>query len=316
MKNLIKYLYIIPVVLLFLSCEDEDEIRFSMDDFQDAVNFRIVSSASSFDATNPDSEVTFTMYSENEDIVKVDMFVDHFIFTLSEATERSLFKTIDGNQISNDGNSKVNFTLKDITDALGKEPADLAGGDIITVYSIVTLEDGRIYPDTVLGGTNFKTLNVTPNIINNSDKTSFSPRLQFPIVCPLEEGFATGTYKMEIVEGNNTGFGIPIFSEENVDISAVNNTTRTFEIGYLAGFGFTADVTFDFACNITLVPETSAGLSCGGPSLGWAMNTDNPGTFNIQDDSEFTISIIHNPNGGCAGPMPVGNPLVMKFTKQ
>src|SRR5690606_33004284 len=139
--------------------------------------------------------------------------------------------------------------------------------------------------------------------------------LQYPIVCQLEEGFATGAYLVEIQQGNNAPFGGIFGNNMVVNIQATSNTGRSFSIPYLSAAvaGFTSTMSFELACNIVLVPETSGGLQCG-IGLVWAINTANPGTFDINDDSEFTISYLHNTLGDCG--LPASDPFVMKLTKQ
>jgi hypothetical protein len=319
MKNILSYIFrfalILPVVFLF-SCEDEDKIR--IPDFEIATDFRLVRDVSSFDSTDPDAGVTLTMYSQSDNIQVAEMFVSHFSLIENAESEQFPLATVNGSEITYDGSSQVSFSLVELTAAMNKTPADLAGGDVVNIYSIVTLTDGRVFPDTIRVSAEQEFINVTPNIVNSSATTSFSPKLTFPILCDMPPTFGTGTYLFEVIEGENIeGFnGTTIFDDGvEVEITSTSNTGRIFTVGYLSAFGFTTDIIFDFACNVTLLGPTAAGVGCGF-SITWDLNAANPGTFDINDDSVFTISMIHNDNGSCVPQVPQGDVYTFRLTKQ
>jgi hypothetical protein len=319
MTKLSGYIYKLSMCLVFIgfvSCEDEDAIR--IPETEKLVNFRIQRDVSSFDSTNPDAAVELTMYSESTNIDKVDMFVSHFSLIENSESDQFPLASLNGNEITNDGSTKRSFTLVELTAAMNKTPSDLAGGDVVNIYSIVTLTDGRVYPDTVKATSDREFLNVTPNIVNSSATTSFSPKLTFPILCEMDPTFGTGTYLFEVIEGENIeGFGGSSIFDDGVmvEVTSTSNTGRVFTVGYLSAFGFTTDISFDFACNVTLLGPTAAGVGCGF-SITWDLNAANPGTFDISDDSEYTISIIHNDNGSCAPQVPQGDIYTFRLTKQ
>ena len=223
--------------------------------------------------------------------------------------------SINGSEITNNGSTKLTFSLVELTAAMNKTPEDLAGGDAVNIYSIVTLTDGRVYPDTVKVDSDTEFLNVTPNIINSSATTSFSPKLIFPILCEINASFGTGTYYFEAIEGDNFQFGVESFETGPVEITATSNTGRTFDVPYLTAFipGFTTTINFDFACNVILLQPTGTGLGCGGGGLAIDLNATDPGLFDISDDSEFTISIMHNIFLDCGIDVV---PIKFKLTKQ
>jgi hypothetical protein len=316
MKNILIYIkrlsFILPVILFF-SCEDEDAIR--IPEFDIATNFRIIRDVSSFDSTNPDAEVTLTVYSETGNIQEADMYVSHFSLIENQESPQFPLATLQGSEITNDGSTKLTFSLVELTAAMNKAPADLAGGDAVNIYSIVTLTDGRVYPDTVRVDSETEFLNVTPNIINSSATTSFSPKLVFPILCELDQTFGTGTYLFEAIEGDNEQFGVETFESSVVTITSTSSTGRTFDVPYLTPFlgsTFTTTINFDFACNVVLLQPTGVGAGCG-IGLAFDLNSADPGLFDIEDDSEFTISIIHNINLDCG----IGTaPIKFRLTKQ
>lgn len=304
--------FILPVIII-LSCEEKDKIR--IPDFDIATNFRIVRDVSSFDSTNPDASVTFTIYSDASNIQVANMFVSHFSLIDNEETNQFPLATLNGSEITNDGSTKLTFSLVELTAAMNKTPADLAGGDAVNIYSIVTLTDGRIYPDTIKANSDIEFLNVTPNIIQSSATTSFSPKLVFPILCEIDESFGTGTYFFEAIEGDNLQFGVETFETGNVEITSTSATGRSFDVPFLTAFvpGFSTTMIFDFACNVILLQPTGSGLGCGGSNLIWDLNAGDPGLFDISDDSEFTLSITFNVNGACG----IGTtPIKFRLTKQ
>ena len=315
--------YILPTfVLLMMLAGCEDEPRFELADTDKSLNMRLVSSQTSFDATNPNDMASIKFFSENNErgdlsnIGKVDLYVDHFVLLENTTSPRVLFTSIDGATITNDGSLSLDIPIAEIATKLGIDVADISGGDIITFYNITTLADGRVFPDTVLKGTDFETLNTTPNVLNSAPTTSFTATVTYPIVCPLVEGFATGPYLMEqIVPLNPAYFGITqIWDGEVVNITAVDNTTRTFTAqNYLTAFGgFSTPFTFSLACNVVLMPEQPFAVGCNA-NITAGQDLNNIGTFDITDDSEFTIGILHDQAQDCGQGTA---PTVIKLTKQ
>jgi hypothetical protein len=318
MKNLNQYILKFGIFLVlfgFVSCEDEEVIR--IPEAEKIVNLRIQRDVTSFDSTDPNAAVELTMYTESTNISTVEMFVSHFYLVDNEEGDQyKIGSTLNGNEIGNDGSTVLNFTLVELTAAMGEIPADLAGGDAVNIYSIVTLTDGSVYPDTVRANADLEFINVSPTIINASATSSFSPKLVFPILCEMPETFGSGIYLFEVIEGDNLQFGIPTFDDPAlVEITATSSTERTFQIGYLTGFGFgTTAFNFTFACNAILLEPTGAGLGCGGGGLAWDLNKNDVGTFDITDDSEFTISILHNIFGDCG--IAADDPIKFRLTRQ
>lgn len=318
MKINIKSISLIFLFMILLgSCKDEDKVRFELESsVERVVNMRINSSINTFDATKPDASTTLTFYSEdNSGVEEVELLLDHFIFVENRTTDRVSLMTIPGGNIKNDGTTKFEIGLTDMTDALGVTPADLAGGDILTIYNITKMKNGEVYPDTVLNGTSFETINISPTITQSTATTSFTTTIPFPIVCELPEGFATGNYLMEqIVPLNPSLLGIgQVWDGEVVTVTATSNTTRTFTAKqYLNAFGgFDSPITFDLACNIVLVGQQPFPVGCG-DNITIVQDVNNIGTFDISDDSVITLGIIHQSNACGAGDAPT----VIRLTKQ
>ncbi|MGI9541675.1 MAG: hypothetical protein ACR2MX_00365 [Cyclobacteriaceae bacterium] len=318
MMKLIKY--ILPTVaLLIVLAACEDEPRFELADTDKSLNMRLVSSQTSFDATNPNDMATIRFFSENNEngdlsnISKVDLYVEHFVLLDNTTSPRVLFTSIDGASVTNDGSLSLDVPLTEIASKLGIDVTDISGGDIITFYNITTLADGRVYPDTVLRGTDFETVNTTPNVLNSAPTTSFTATVAYPIVCPLEEGFATGQYLLEqLVPLDPPYFGLTqVWAPEVVAVTAIDNTTRTFTaVNYLGGFN--SPFTISLACNVVLMPEQAFPVGCNA-NITAGQDLNNIGTFDITDDSEFTIGILHDPAQDCGQGTA---PTVLRLTKQ
>lgn len=191
-----KYAYkLIPVlcVVVLFSCTSDNE--FGEEQSARALNFRMVPSVPSIDISAGDPDMTFTMYSENNNIDRVTILVELLQFANNELTPRATLSEIDGGTITNDGSSQVTFALSDFTSVLGLSNDDLNGGDIFTVYNIVTMEDGTVYPDTIeLGGEKF--LNIEQAFVTAGATTSFTTNLSFPVLCPFVVSDAVGMYAL------------------------------------------------------------------------------------------------------------------------
>lgn len=310
MKRIYKYLFVGIASLFFMACEDESTQR--IPEFEDAFNLRIQRDITTFDSNNPSTVVSLTFFTETpQKIETAELLVKHTSLTMGSVTEQFLLESIPGSSITNDGNFTRSYTLTNLTDAIGILPSNLAGGDVVTVDVRVTLTNGRVYPTETVGGN----LNITPNIANRAATTSFTSALPFNIVCPLDsDSFGTGNYLFEVVEGANTGFGVPIFDDNVVvEITATSNTGRVFTNGYFSAFGFTTNIPFDFACNITLFSQTASGLGCAG-TLAWDIDASDPGGFDITNDSVFYINLLHNTLSDCG--LPTAERHSIRLTKQ
>lgn len=189
-----KYFYkAIPALFMvaFLSCTSDNE--FGNEQSTKGLNFRMVPDKQSFDLAAGDPALTFTMYTENNDIDFVTVDVELLFFANDSLSERRFVTEIDGSSLSNDGNSKVSLSLSDFTSALGLSNSDLNGGDIFTIYNVVTLQDGRSYPDSITLGEQ-KFVNVENGLITASATTSLTTNLTFPVLCPFIIAEAEGTY--------------------------------------------------------------------------------------------------------------------------
>ncbi len=310
-SNITRLLVLAALPFVLTQCRDEEEIRFETKDATEAVNFRVIRSQAQFDASDPNAQVELTYYTLNTNISKVEVLAEYYSLLNDETSDRFLLEEITSG-FSNDGSHKNVVTLEELKGAVGV--SDLAGGDQLTIYHVVHLNDGRKYPDTVMVGTT-PFVNVESGVLQVTT-SSFTPVLNFPISCQIEDpAFATGQYLFEVVSGNGSDFGPLYNSGVVVDVEATNGTVRKFSIRYLPEAGtFTSTITFEFACNVVLVGAQSMGVGCGGPSLSVVQNPGDIGTFDAADDSQFTIGVLHNINDACG--LPINQPVKFRLTKQ
>ena len=171
------------------------------------------------------------------------------------------------------------------------------------------MNDGRVYPSTIQINQDVSVTTVAPNVANSAATTSFTSTIPVFVQCPLEAGFAVGTYQVEQLSGPaDPFFGNPTrWGPGDFEVREDGPIQRSF-----VGKYFTFDVAFNFVvtCGTLVVPKTDSGIGCGGPNLGWAQD----GVNTYTDDSEFTITLLENIDGGCG--LPAGEPLVLKLTKK
>lgn len=316
MKKILRNsLLILAGVLVFNACEDPDAIRFP--EFKEAANVRIqvdedYQSLKADDLAN--AKLVFSVFSENTNIQSVVLSGTYYDFFADSLHDRVVVRTWTQSDFdANDGAIRdVTLTSDELAQLFGKNNgADLNGGDRFDFYNVTTLTNGLVFPDT-LNLPNGDVLNVTPNIINSAATTSFSVGFQAYVACPTDISFGTGDYLLEQISGPaDPFFGQPTrFATEVVTLTALNPIQRKFACTYFTFEGM--EFNFLLICGGFVIADQSAGLGCGGPGLIWGSAAD-PGTYDVNDDSEFIINILENIAGDCG--LPVGEPLTLRLTK-
>jgi len=283
-------------------CEEQE--KFGIAESSKGVNFRMIPNAGSFNLADANPEVTFTMYSETSNIKNVTVVVELFQFLSNETTDRFTLAEIDGADIKNDGTTKVTLSLQDFTDAVDVDPTTLGGGDVFSIYNVVELENGNVYPDTLVFGGN-PYINAENAFFTSGNTTSFTGQLNFPMVCSVSSPF-TGNYT--VTDDCDLFHGTAVLTAV-----AGNPTQRDFGAGWdtFPGIGFTMDLT----CGRVFVANQSIGLGCGGGSnvnvVTSSIDDLGPGGYDDLDDSEFVVNVYYS-NPACFG----GFDCTLTFTKQ
>ncbi len=294
-----KRIYILTLALapLIWSCDD-DKVRFDQDkDAPKAINLRIQTDATSYDPFDAAGEITFTYFSEQTNIDFVEIEVQVVQLALGVEGERVAAGTIAGTEVTNTGSTQRSFGLTELA-ALVPEVSgvdELNGGDSFRFYHIAHLTDGTVFPSLILEDTEYERINTSDAIVAASSTTAFSPLLEFPLVCPLDEGFATGTYRLDVLSGAHGCLSAGY--SENVTLTAVSNTAREFGFTYCVNFVL-SNLRFELACNVNLLFKQGIGLACAN-GINWIMDTSDLGTFDIQDDSQFTLNFIDDVDNDC-----------------
>ena len=182
--------YIIPIILtagFIMSCGEQDEFGLEPEQSTPGFNFRMIRDITSFNLFEPDEVITLTTYTESAgSIDNVSVVVDRLpVADGATVSNRVELVNLQSSQLTNDGTLQVTTSLQQVADALGLAISDIEGGDIFTIYNIVTTTSGAVYPDTVmLDGSPF--LNVENAFVTASESVSFTTNLSFPITCPSD----------------------------------------------------------------------------------------------------------------------------------
>ena len=301
------YTSILFCLTVLFACEEQEKFGLAQSDT--AVNFRMVPNAGAFNLADNNSQVTFTMYSSTDNIESIEVVVELYKFLSNSTTPRVKLTDIDGATISNDGTSKITIALQQFADAVGVDIAELGGGDVFSIYNVVELENGNVYPDTlVFGGNPF--INAENAFFTSGNTTSFTGQLNFPMVCTVTEPF-TGMYTVTDDCGLFSG---------TFELKAVpgNPTKRTFGTTFtiagcctFPGLGYDLDL----VCGRVFVAKQGIGIGCAGVGNVDVVTSDiedlGPGAYDDLDDSEFTSNIYY-PTPACFG----GFDCALTFTKQ
>lgn len=306
MKKII-YSFILLSLTVLIGCEKQEE--FGIAQSEKGFNFRMVPDIKAFNLADNDPTVKFTMFSETKNIRKVRVMVELFQFLNDQTTPRYLVKEIEGASVSNDGSTQTTISLAEMANAVKVDVGSLGGGDVFTIYNVVELENGNVYPDTLtLGEQTF--INTENSFFTAGNNTSYTAQLNFPMVCSVSSPF-TGTYAITDDCGLFSG------TTEIVAVAG-NPTQRSFGALFTIagccefdGIGFTVDL----VCGRVFVPKQGIGIGCGGGSnvdvLTSHISKNGPGAYDDLDDSQFTANIYYS-NPDCFG----GFECQLTFTKQ
>lgn len=286
----LRYIFIITLLpALFLSCEKDQP--FELSDAAEAVNLRIVTSAPLFDATKPDDGPTLTFYSENDDIRKVDLLVSHGESPLTTVA------TLEGSSFPSDGSLTRELPLSEIASALGKSVADFTPGDFINLFPVVTKADGLVYPDTILEGTSFETLNIAVGILNSAASTSFTSQMAFAVACPFVASEATSGNYLIVTDD----FETTIDPERPIEIVAGPGENQvTFINLFSHPEGYDVTVTVDPATGAATVAKQEA-WHCNNFGCAFGVGSVQGSGFFFSCSGFLTLDLTHTVDAGSFG---------------
>lgn len=279
----LKYLYIIALIGVMLSCEDEDTLRIPQD-FVAGPNARFqldpdFSNLNFADIEN--AKVKYDFFSESTDLDRVELLVvyNSVVGTSSDSILIATYTQADIN--ANRGVIRnVEYTSDELAKIAGLSGfQDLQGGDNFTFINITYMTDGRIYPSATPNGNT----NVTPNIANSAGTTSWTAGWVSYVACPINAPF-TGNYDSSpdvCYGGNFTGpitlasLGGPIYSMTGFNLYGFANR----------------QINLVLVCGSVIIPSQSPGLSCAGNALLMQTASTGAGTYDENDDGTLTLRI-------------------------
>ena len=213
--------------------------------------------------------------------------------------EETLFATISSTTFTNGPFGLPRFTysatLPDMLAHVNRTNDDITGGDQFTIRFELVLTDGR----------RFSFVNNTSTLTGSFFR---SPFLYTPtVICPVQEDLFVGDYQLTVDPISPVG-GVPIWNNQTVTISiGETSTERVFSAIYLEELGIgngPAEFKFNLVCGkIVPLGGQATGLACVdnitlGPPLGDDVTS---GTYDITDDSSFTIVFAEDESGDCGG---------------
>lgn len=203
--------------------------------------------------------------------------------------------------------NQFEIAIDEATAPLGLTTDDLAIGDVFFLRWEVNLTDGRTF-----------TAEDASSPITGGAFFSSPYRANVGVVGAIPEDVFVGSYTFTQESSSSTSEGVggtgAVFEgslEFTVDVSVNPNnnlTGRVFNAAPYAEFGASSqDVEFsillaeDTADNsVTLSSNVDVGLGCGGGGLIVGPGSeDNPGDFDLDDDSEFTLVVQDNVAADC-----------------
>ena len=286
MKQLLYSVFVIVSAMMISSCEEQEEFGLAQSD--KGLNLRVAPDKNSFDISAGDPEINFTIYSETKTIDKVTIYVDLIKFGSDGPTPQALLKEIPGNLLGNSPSANVQMKLSEFVGAVGLTLEDLGGGDIFNIYNQVTLNDGRVYPDTLeFDGDEFA--NVENAFFTAAGTTSFTTTLTFPVLCPFVTADAVGTYSI-----SRDDFEIafdPSYKPEIIAGPGPNQITIVDMLSHPPGYNIIVDV--NSATDVATV-KSQKGWDSANYGLPFGEILVEGGGFFFSCTGFLTLDLAHN----------------------
>ncbi len=198
-NNIIKPFFFLCLLFAFSACQDDDKIRFP--EFEEAVNMRVVidPSKSFLDFADLNSaRFAYQVFSQNQNLREVNFFLT---YVTADSTYPEILAESFVQADFAPGSIDREYTPEQLANLFSLTTADLKAGDQFNFRAVVELDNGMIFPDTILknvdvAGTKQSFLNVTPNILNNAATTSFTSQFSTFVGCVFNRDEALGTYQL------------------------------------------------------------------------------------------------------------------------
>jgi len=237
MKQIVFPFLISALVLSIFSCEEQEKLGLAQSD--KAFNLRVTPDIGTFDISVGDPQINFTMFSDTKTIEKITILVELIQFGSDAPTPRAVLTEVPGNVFSGSTSTTVSVKLSEFVGAVGLTLDDLAGGDIFTIYNQVSMNDGRVYPDTLqLEDDEF--VNVENSFFTAAGTTSYTGTISFPVLCPFVAADAVGTYI--VTRDDFETYLDPEYEPEVIAGPGPNQVTFVNLFGHPEGYDVIVDV--------------------------------------------------------------------------
>lgn len=321
MKYLKHLFLLVLLVSIGVACEDNpDKFPVNTEELLDPANtggfVRIVSVESGafnvFDLANSEFSITIEADdAENGGMMEsVEFFLsfsDEALQTIGDVDEVALFtlepSDFEINEESGLPRTSVTVTAPEAIAALGINAADVGVEDSFDFRWTLNLTNGKSFTNTNSG------INIRGGAFFNSP---FFFAATVGVAIPQDQFVGTYNMTQDALTSSGTAAAFAggiVFNAQsfNIELAVDENNTlngRTFSAAYLGTIGFGAGT---YAFNFSIDPFTNTnvvnwndqgtGLACGSGILLGAPATR--GTYDINDDSQFTIRFVDDPTQDC-----------------
>lgn len=206
------------------------------------------------------------------------------------------------------------LSSSDRTYTVSVDPATTAvsGTDFVISSNSVTIPAGEYFG--VLSVTSdVQTVNPDGStlVLNLDDDASFSNKVSILIKkeCPVSSSLFTGNYLIE--QTSDLLDGPTLADGAVVEVVADGLNRKFLTTNYPQYCSTLYEFVFKLDCGITIVPTQDNACACADGS-GWFSAAEDNFTYDINDDSEFSIAFQDDTNEDCAAVATT----TYKFTKQ
>lgn len=317
MKNIIKFILSLFLVVSFSSCEDSNNTIDEVFQFENGAVLRTLQVISAtFDPFDLSSEWRVSL--EEQDVEDGDLFQGIEVWVSfrdvtpdngdSSVENRMFVKAISASDFT-DGpfglpRGEVALTLNEALTTLSLSQEEITLTDIFEIELKLLLTDGRIY------GADSAASIITGGFFS-------SPFLyNAPLVCLVEGDYFVGTYLLEQISGTEPFFGSETFGGNQIVEVTADGISRIFLFNYWNGTFDLANTEWkgDLICGeIHILGTPGSGVSCGGDAISFVSGNELT-TYDGINDDVFVFQINDFvPDGDCGtGAVPI----VIRLTKQ
>lgn len=198
MKNILQIGSFLFIALLFGCVED---MKFPELQTGASVRIQVDPQFSTLDVSDiPNAKLRFSVFTVNDDIESVVLYGVYYNFLNDSTFGQVEVMRWTQNDFDQEGAIRnVEFTSQFLAEKFGLGLEDLGGGDRFDFTNVTTLADGRVYPDTILQGTEQDTRNIETSIIVGAT-SSFTVGFSAYVSCPFVADNSAGTYSVSVDE--------------------------------------------------------------------------------------------------------------------